>query len=100
MKTRLAPFLLVLLYSSFFLRNDSFASDFRSAEPGYDFEFPRDHGAHEEYRTEWWYYTGHLSTASGRRFGFELTFFRVGVVPPGVPSESRWDLHDLALAHL
>ena len=80
--------------------HSSFASDFRTAEPGYDFEFPRDHGAHEDYRTEWWYYTGHLTTASGRRFGFELTFFRVGVVPQDeLPAVSRWDLHDLALAH-
>ena len=65
----------------------------------YDFSFPRDHGAHEELKTEWWYYTGHLQTASGRRYGFELTFFRVGVVPPSVPMKSRWDLHDLGLAH-
>ena len=77
----------------------AFASDFRSAEPGYDYEFPRDHGSHDEYRTEWWYYTGHLTADSGRRYGFELTFFRVGVVPPEVPAESRWDLRNLALAH-
>ena len=74
-------------------------SDFRPAEPGYDFEFPRDHGSHDDYRTEWWYYTGHLTSARGRRFGFELTFFRVGVIPPDVPSQSKWDLRNLALAH-
>ena len=38
--------------------------------------------AHPDYRTEWWYYTGHLRTESGKRYGFEVTFFRVGVVPP------------------
>jgi predicted secreted hydrolase len=75
------------------------SADFRPAEPGYDYEFPRDHGSHDEYRTEWWYYTGHLTSAAGRRFGFELTFFRVGVVPPDVPAQSKWDLHNLALAH-
>ncbi|HKB78175.1 MAG TPA: lipocalin-like domain-containing protein [Thermoanaerobaculia bacterium] len=73
--------------------------DFRPALPGYDFQFPRDHGMHEEYRTEWWYYTGHLTAENGHRYGFEVTFFRVGVTPPGVPSRTRWDLHDLALAH-
>src|SRR3954447_11921824 len=77
---------------------------FQSALPGYDFEFPRDHGTHEEYKTEWWYYTGHLATDKGHRYGFELTFFRVGIVPPpgGPPSgdaETRWDLHNLGLAH-
>lgn len=74
-------------------------SDFAPALPGYEFQFPRDHGAHEEYRTEWWYYTGHLRTDGGHRYGFEVTFFRVGVVPPGEPAQSRWDLRNLALAH-
>src|ERR1700677_324055 len=37
------------------------------------FEFPRDHGAHPEYRQEWWYVTGNLDSATGERFGFELT---------------------------
>jgi predicted secreted hydrolase len=72
---------------------------FRPALPGYDFAFPRDHGAHAEYKTEWWYYTGHLETERGARYGFELTFFRVGITPPGEPQKTRWDLRDLALAH-
>ncbi|ROR01846.1 lipocalin-like domain-containing protein [Desulfosoma caldarium] len=38
--------------------------------------FPKDHGAHEGYRTEWWYYTGNVRTETGRLFGFQLTFFR------------------------
>jgi predicted secreted hydrolase len=38
-------------------------------------QFPRDHGAHPELRTEWWYITGHA--VSGRQeFGFQVTFFR------------------------
>lgn len=41
--------------------------------------WPRDHGAHLEYRTEWWYATGELATAAGERFGVELTLFRQGV---------------------
>ena len=75
-------------------------SDFAPALPGYDFQFPRDHGAHNAYRTEWWYYTGHLQTDSGHRYGFEVTFFRVGVVPPDEsPSSTSWDLRNLAPAH-
>ena len=46
--------------------------------PGYPFRFPRDHFGHPEFESEWWYYTGNLFTASGRHFGFELTFFRRG----------------------
>jgi predicted secreted hydrolase len=38
--------------------------------------FPRDHGTHNDTRTEWWYLTGHAKDASGREFGFQLTFFR------------------------
>ena len=39
-------------------------------------EFPRDHGAHPEFRTEWWYITGWLRTADARDLGFQITFFR------------------------
>jgi len=38
--------------------------------------FPRDHGAHNDTRTEWWYLTGHARDGQGREFGFQLTFFR------------------------
>lgn len=74
-------------------------AQFKLATPGYEFEFPRDHGAHSGYRTEWWYYTGHLRTQSGKRYGFEVTFFRVAVEPPGTPRISRWDLHHVMPAH-
>jgi predicted secreted hydrolase len=72
---------------------------FASARPGYRYEFPRDHFGHPEFKTEWWYWTGNLRDAGGRRFGFELTFFRQAV------SEDRarrgvWDPADLYLAHL
>ncbi len=38
--------------------------------------FPRDHGAHPDFRTEWWYITGHATSSAGREFGFQVTFFR------------------------
>jgi len=71
---------------------------FQPALPGYEFSFPRDHGTHDEYKTEWWYYTGHLDAEGGKRYGFELTFFRVGIVPPG-DAKTQWDLRNLSLAH-
>lgn len=73
------------------------AQEYVPALPGWNFEFPRDHGAHDQFRTEWWYYTGHLTTASGREYGFEVTFFRVGV--DRAPADSPWDLRNVALAH-
>ena len=72
--------------------------EYLPALPGYVFEFPRDHGSHDEYSTEWWYYTGHLRTGEGKRIGFELTFFRVGV-DRGKKSDSAWTLNNVALAH-
>jgi len=71
---------------------------FEPARPGYRYRFPRDHAAHERFRTEWWYYAGHLTTESGRVFGFQLTFFRSGIDnPPDNPS--RWTVRHLYLAH-
>jgi len=74
------------------------APRFCKALPGFQFEFPRDHFSHPCFRTEWWYFTGNLSDPNGRRFGFELTFFREGVENPYV-NPSRWRVDDLYLAH-
>ncbi len=72
---------------------------YRAALPGYRYEFPRDHFNHPEFQTEWWYYTGNLRDTQGRRFGFELTFFRQGV-ERGQQSATVWDVRDAWLAHL
>ena len=39
-------------------------------------DLPRDLWAHDNVQTEWWYYTGHLRTESGRKLGFEWVFFK------------------------
>ena len=76
------------------------AEEFRVAREGYRYTFPRDHGAHEAFRTEWWYYTGQLTAKDGRSFGYQLTFFR-----RGMPREqtntlpSQWAVTQLYLAH-
>ena len=72
---------------------------FRRALPGYQFRFPADHAAHPDFRTEWWYYTGHLTTADGRTFGFQLTLFRHALRRPDETRRSRWALHTLYFAH-
>ncbi len=89
----------LIVSSSLILRPSALGSGFRQALPGYEFAFPRDHGSHPQYRTEWWYYTGHLRTEEGKRYGFEVTFFRVSVSAPGVPQTSRWDLQSILPAH-
>ena len=64
--------------------------------------FPRDHGPHPDHKTEWWYYTGNLRTEAGRHLGFQLTFFRSRVVPPGstpAASASAWRVETILLGH-
>lgn len=75
---------------------------FQLATAPYTFSFPRDHYAHDRYRTEWWYYTGHVQTADGRRFGYELTFFRIALQPRPYRAQSgssRWHSTQLYPAH-
>ena len=75
--------------------------DFKPALPGWKYVFPRDHGAHPDFKTEWWYYNGHLRDASGNEYGYQMTFFRVALVPAPSPSgSSRWRFRDVYLAHL
>jgi predicted secreted hydrolase len=64
-----------------------------------EFHFPADHGPHPDFRTEWWYYTGNLATANGRRFGFQLTFFRSALAPRMPPRASAWATRQAWLAH-
>jgi len=51
-------------------------------------KFPEDHGDHPGYRTEWWYYSGNLKDQAGNPYGFQLTFFRSQLSPPG--NEKVW----------
>jgi predicted secreted hydrolase len=76
------------------------------AAPGYAravapraFAFPRDHGPHPEYRTEWWYFTGNLETPAGRRFGYQLTFFRSALAPVAPRRPSAWATNQVYMAH-
>ncbi|MBX3003897.1 MAG: hypothetical protein KF828_08065 [Anaerolineales bacterium] len=65
------------------------------------FSFPADLGAHPEYQTEWWYYTGNLQTAEGRHFGYQLTFFRRALLPQAhwLPRSSQWATEQIYMAH-
>lgn len=74
-------------------------SPWKQATAGYTYSFPRDHASHPDYKIEWWYYTGNVKAADGRRFGYQLTFFRVGIDhTPTNPS--KWAVRDLFMTHL
>lgn len=67
-----------------------------------NFSFPQDHGSHPQFKTEWWYVTGQLSSDEGRDFGFQFTIFRHGIKenPPERPTpESPWQVHNLFILH-
>lgn len=74
-------------------------SGFSQATAPRAWEFPRDFGPNPEYQTEWWYYTGNLSTADGRRFGFQFTVFRRGIRPGNAINTSEWRTNQLYMAH-
>jgi len=89
------------LILALFLAGGSWAGEtFETPRPGRVWAFPRDHGAHPEFKTEWWYYVGHLKAASGETFGYQLTFFRVALRKPDPQARSAWSLHTVYFAHL
>ena len=76
-------------------------SGFERAEAGRVWEFPLDYGPHPEYQTEWWYYTGNWQSEAGERFGYQLTFFRRGLLPVDdrIARQSEWGTDQVYMAH-
>ncbi|HEX2980629.1 MAG TPA: lipocalin-like domain-containing protein [Anaerolineaceae bacterium] len=77
------------------------AGEFARAVEPYAFDFPRDHGPHPDYQTEWWYYTGNLETPDQRHFGYQLTFFRRAIRGPSERQtrSSAWATEQIYMAH-
>ncbi|MBS0660307.1 MAG: carotenoid 1,2-hydratase [Verrucomicrobia bacterium] len=102
MRIRRALSLLLAVVAGLSGRADAQEPAWRQAAPGWRYEFPRDHGAHPDFKTEWWYFTGNVrDAATGRAYGYELTFFRQGVTPPAAPraGASRFAVSDFKFAH-
>jgi predicted secreted hydrolase len=77
------------------------ADDWKTARADYPWSFPRDHWARRGYRTEWWYFTGNLAAEGepARRFGYQFTFFRIGLLPGRPGFDSAWAARDLIMGH-
>ena len=88
-------FLSIALFTSTLL-----SQDFKRALPGRTFSFPQDHFSHPEFKTEWWYYSGHLYSQEKKSYGYQLTFFRTGLNRETRNQKSKWSIHDLYFAHL
>jgi predicted secreted hydrolase len=95
-----------LLLAVLLMGGASAGEAFQVPRPGRVFQFPQDHGVHPEYKTEWWYYVGHLKAPSGESFGYQLTFFRVALRKlrklrkPDPQARSAWSLNHIYFAHL
>ncbi len=74
-------------------------ADWRQAEGPRRWAFPKDHGSHPEFRTEWWYFTGNLVDAAAKQYGYQLTFFREGISLLPKDPRNAWSIRDLYLAH-
>ena len=77
------------------------ATGFAKADRVIPFIFPRDHGVHPEFRSEWWYLTAVLVDADGNEFGMQYTLFRQALFPQSPASgESVWRSGQAYMAHL
>jgi len=93
----LALALLSLPYTP--LSGAAYGQGWREALAPRQWSFPRDHGSHGEYRTEWWYFTGNLADAEGKKYGYQLTFFRHGLALVQKNPSNPWSVRDIYLAH-
>lgn len=75
--------------------NDSI---FRKVTDKRKFIFPDDHGPHQDYKNEWWYFTGNLETKEGRNFGYQFTIFRIGL-KSDTPENNIWESKNIYMGH-
>lgn len=73
------------------------ASGFAAVTPGRPLLFPADHGAHPDYRIEWWYVTANLTNAHGAACGVQWTLFRQAMRPG--PQQDGWDNPQIWMGH-
>ncbi|MDB5319402.1 MAG: secreted hydrolase-like protein [Phycisphaerales bacterium] len=92
--------ILALLSLPAFAQSPTTQPIFAQAIAPREWVFPRDHGRHDGFKTEWWYFTGNLrEKTTGRRFGYQLTFFRSAFIPHATTRPSAWGMTDLYFAH-
>jgi len=73
-------------------------AEYAQVMKGRELEFPRDHGSHPAFRTEWWYVTGWLEDSQGKPLGFQVTFFRTRPGRKG-NNPSRFAARQVLIAH-
>ncbi|NNJ51740.1 MAG: carotenoid 1,2-hydratase [Ignavibacteriaceae bacterium] len=73
--------------------------NFTKAIDKIEFVFPKDHGPHPDFRTEWWYFTGNLTDKSNRKFGYQFTIFRTALTKKKEIRNSDWSSNQIYMAH-
>ena len=73
------------------------AGEYQDVRPGRALQFPEDSFYRKDFRVQWWYFTGHLIDAGGREFGYELTFFVVGVQKSN--HRSKFGVNNIYITH-
>lgn len=75
------------------------SEDFTKAIEKREFAFPDDHGAHPDFRTEWWYFTGNLTSDDNRKYGYQFTIFRTALTKEKAERNSDWNSNQIYMAH-
>lgn len=73
------------------------AEGYASVVRGRALTFPADHGAHPQFRIEWWYVTANLRGEDGETYGAQWTLFRQAMAP-GVEGQG-WESRQLWMGH-
>ena len=77
------------------------AAGYAQARAGHHLAFPGDHGAHAQFRIEWWYLTANLQDGAGLEYGAQWTLFRTATRPPGSGKPANpWLDPQVYMAHL
>ena len=72
------------------------ADGFSIPQPDPTFDFPPDHGPHNDYRIEWWYLTANLTGPDGTPYGLQWTLFRSALAPE---AGDGWTAPQLWMGH-
>lgn len=79
--------------------SDAGDENFEKAIDKKDFVFPDDHGPHPGFRTEWWYFTGNLTSEDNKQFGYQFTIFRTALSKDSNEGNSEWSSNQIYMAH-
>jgi predicted secreted hydrolase len=72
---------------------------YAKADKSRKFKFPEDYGSNNDYKLEWWYFTGNLNSKEGNKFGYQFTIFRNALSPDSNKIQSGFSSNQLYFAH-